>query len=75
MSTTTTYGVTGMTCGHCVGSVTEELKALPGVQDVNVDLNAGGTSTVQVVSEKELDESAVRADVDEAGYELEPADS
>ena len=75
MSTTTTYGVTGMTCGHCVGSVTEELKALPGVQDVNVDLNAGGTSTVTVVSEKELDESAVRAAVDEAGFELEPADS
>ena len=71
MSTTTTYGVTGMTCGHCVGSVTEELKSLPGVEDVSVDLNAGGTSKVTVVSEGALDESAVREAVDDAGYELE----
>ena len=71
MSTTTKYGVTGMTCGHCVGSVTQELKSLPGVEDVSVDLNAGGTSTVTVVSQEALDEAAVRSAVDEAGYELE----
>jgi copper chaperone CopZ len=71
MSTTAKYGVTGMTCGHCVGSVTEELKSLPGVEDVSVDLNAGGTSTVTVVSQEALDEATVRSAVDEAGYELE----
>jgi copper chaperone CopZ len=73
MSTTTTYGVTGMTCGHCVGAVTEELRTLPGVQDVSVDLNAGGTSAVTVTSGGVLDEAAVRAAIDEAGYELAEA--
>jgi copper chaperone CopZ len=72
MRTTTKYGVKGMTCGHCVSSVTDELRALPGVQDVDVDLNAGGSSTVTVTSENPLDDAAVRAAVDEAGYELEP---
>lgn len=75
MSTTSTYGVTGMTCGHCVGSVTEELRSLPGVQDVAVDLNAGGTSTVTVVSDAPLDEAAVRSAIDEAGYQLEATTS
>ena len=71
MSTTTHYGVSGMTCGHCVGAVTEGLRALPGVEDVSVDLNAGATSTVSVVSETALDEEVVRAAVDEAGFALE----
>lgn len=75
MSNTTTFGVKGMTCGHCVASVTDELKALPGVQDVSVDLNAGATSTVTVVSAESLDDDAIRAAVDEAGYELEPSGS
>ena len=75
MSTTTTYGVTGMTCGHCVGAVTEELRTLPGVQDVSVDLNAGGTSAVTVTSGGALYEAAVRAAIDEAGYELAEAPS
>lgn len=70
MSTTTTYGVTGMTCDHCVNAVEEELRALPGVHDVTVELNSGGTSEVSVVSEQPLDEEAVRAAVDEAGYQL-----
>ncbi len=68
--TTTTYAVSGMTCGHCTSAVTEELSKLPGVQNVTIDLNAGGTSAVQVTSESALDESAVREAVDEAGYEL-----
>jgi copper chaperone len=68
--TTTTYSVTGMTCGHCTAAVTEELTKLPGVTDVAVDLNAGGTSAVHVTSESALDETAVREAVDEAGYEL-----
>lgn len=67
---TSTYTVTGMTCGHCVSSVTEELTALPGVRDVEVDLVAGGDSTVTVTSEQPLEEDAVRAAVDEAGYAL-----
>lgn len=68
--TTTTYSVTGMTCGHCTAAVTEELTKLPGVQQVTIDLNAGGTSAVHVTSESALDDAAVREAVDEAGYEL-----
>ncbi len=70
MTTTTTYAVTGMTCGHCVGAVTEEIKALSGVTDVTIDLVAGGTSQVHVTSDSELDRAKVAEAVDEAGYEL-----
>jgi copper ion binding protein len=65
--TTTTYGIKGMTCGHCVSSVSSELGQLPGVSDVQVDLAAG---TATVTSEQPLDAQAVRGAVDEAGYEL-----
>ncbi|WP_432887589.1 heavy-metal-associated domain-containing protein [Kribbella sp. CA-245084] len=68
--TTTTYSVAGMTCAHCTSAVTEELRKLVGVQDVTIDLVAGGTSAVHVTSESALDETAVREAVDEAGYEL-----
>ncbi len=68
--TTTNYTVSGMTCGHCVAAVTDELSALPGVRAVDVDLVAGGESTVTVTSDAPVDESAVRAAVDEAGYEV-----
>jgi copper chaperone CopZ len=68
--TTTTVRVAGMTCAHCVGAVTDELKSLDGVQDVTVDLVAGGTSTVSVTSARPLDSTAVRAAVDEAGYDV-----
>ncbi len=64
---TTTYQVSGMTCGHCVNSVSTEVGALPGVKDVNVDLSSGN---VTVVSAAPLEREAVRAAVDEAGYEL-----
>lgn len=64
------YLVDGMTCSHCVTSVTEELSALPGVESVKVKLNAGGTSRVMVESSNALHIDAVRAAVDEAGYEL-----
>ncbi|WP_448072965.1 heavy-metal-associated domain-containing protein [Georgenia yuyongxinii] len=67
---TTTYTVTGMTCGHCVGSVTEEVGKLAGVQKVDVDLVAGGESRVTVTTEADLALEDVRAAVDEAGYEL-----
>jgi copper chaperone CopZ len=67
---TTTLQVAGMTCGNCAKHVTEELTAISGVHGVDVDLVAGGTSTVTVTSESELDPQAVREAVDEAGYEL-----
>ncbi|CAN01075.1 heavy-metal-associated domain-containing protein [Clavibacter michiganensis] len=66
--TTTTFPVTGMTCEHCVASVTEEVGELPGVASVAVDLVVGGESTVTVESDQPLDPEAVRAAVDEAGY-------
>ena len=65
--TTTTYPVSGMTCGHCVSAVTEELAKLDGVTEVQVDLAAG---TATVTSDRPLDDDAVRAAVDEAGYEV-----
>jgi len=68
--TTTTYSVSGMTCGHCTAAVTEEISKLIGVKDISIDLVAGGTSAVRVTSESALDEAAVREAVDEAGYEL-----
>ncbi|MEO6826028.1 MAG: cation transporter [Microbacteriaceae bacterium] len=67
---TTELAVQGMTCGHCVASVTEELSALDGVESVDVHLNAGGVSQVCVTSASELDPAAIRAAVDEAGYSL-----
>ncbi|MCU1433155.1 MAG: hypothetical protein JWP95_2260 [Actinotalea sp.] len=69
-ATTTTYGVVGMTCGHCVSSVTEEISSLPGVTDVQVELVVDGRSTVTVQSAAPLDETDVRAAIDEAGYQL-----
>ncbi|WBB56238.1 copper ion binding protein [Verrucosispora sp. WMMD573] len=63
----TTYQVQGMTCGHCVNAVSTEIGALEGVKDVQVDLAAG---RVTVTSDQPLSDDAVRAAVDEAGYEL-----
>jgi copper ion binding protein len=64
---TATYTVTGMTCEHCVRSVTEEVGAVPGVTAVDVDLATGGLT---VASEEPVAEDDVRAAVEEAGYEL-----
>ena len=57
MSSTTTFGVDGMTCGHCVSAVTSELSALPGVHDVAIQLVVGGSSTVSVTSESPLSDA------------------
>lgn len=65
--TTSTYTVAGMTCGHCVNAVTAELSAIEGVTDVAIELDTGA---VTVVSDPPLDPEAVRAAVEEAGYEL-----
>ena len=62
-----TYTVTGMTCGHCVASVTEEITEIDGVTDVAVDLPTGA---VTVTSDRPLDQAQVRAAVEEAGYQL-----
>ena len=56
---TTTLKVSGLTCGHCVAHVTEELEALDGVKDVSVLLNKGGQSTVTVLSDIRLDDAAL----------------
>ena len=64
---TATYTVVGMTCGHCVSAVTEEVSQVPGVSAVVVDLQSGGLT---VTSDAPLEEDAVRAAVEEAGYEV-----
>lgn len=64
---TSTYTVRGMTCGHCVASVTEEIREIPGVDAVDVTLESGA---VTITSEHPLDAAAVRAAVEEAGYQL-----
>ncbi|MEU3028170.1 heavy-metal-associated domain-containing protein [Streptomyces incarnatus] len=66
-SVTTVYRVTGMSCGHCEGSVSGEISQLPGVTSVKAVASSG---EVTVVSAAPLDDEAVRAAVDEAGFEL-----
>ena len=67
MSQTSTYTVTDMTCGHCVSSVTEEVQEIPGVENVDVVLETGA---VTITSAGPIDGAAVRAAVEEAGYQL-----
>ncbi|TFD81057.1 heavy-metal-associated domain-containing protein [Cryobacterium psychrophilum] len=67
---TSTWSVSGMTCSHCVKSVTEELSQLKGATNVEVELVSGGVSQVTVLSIGELDRDAVAAAIDEAGYDL-----
>ncbi len=62
-----TYTVSGMTCGHCVASVTEEISEIDGVTEVAVDLPTG---VVTVTSSKPVDDADVCAAVEEAGYRL-----
>ncbi|MFD9461199.1 heavy-metal-associated domain-containing protein [Streptomyces sp. NPDC060027] len=66
-SVTAVYQVSGMSCGHCEGSVSSEISELPGVTSVKA---VASTGEVTVVSGAALDEDAVRAAVDEAGFEL-----
>ena len=63
----TRYRVDGMTCGHCAAAVQSELSALPGVTGVDVELVAGGTSSVTVHADQPLPEADVAAALDEAG--------
>ncbi|MFI7414760.1 heavy-metal-associated domain-containing protein [Streptomyces sp. NPDC049627] len=66
-SVTAVYKVSGMSCGHCEGAVSGEISELPGVSSVKA---VASTGEVTVVSVAPLDEEAVRAAVDEAGFEL-----
>lgn len=61
------YSVSGMSCGHCESAVTKEVTAIPGVTSVTA---VAKTGLVTVASDLPLDEDALRAAVDEAGYEL-----
>ncbi len=67
-SITRSYTVSGMTCGHCVAAVTEEVGQVVGVSDVTVDLDAG---RLTVSAEPAVNDDAVRAAVEEAGYAVE----
>ncbi len=67
MSDVSTWTVTGMTCGHCVASVTEEVGELPGVQQVDVVLETG---EVTVTSAAPMERAAMAEAVAEAGYAL-----
>ena len=66
-TTSATYAVAGMSCQHCVDAVTAEVGRLAGVEQVQVDLPTGA---VTVTSREPLTIDAVRAAVDEAGYDL-----
>jgi copper chaperone len=70
VATTTRWTVTGMTCGHCEAAVRDEVGRLDGVTAVEVDLVPAGSSVLTLTSDTAPDEAAVRAAVDEAGYEL-----
>lgn len=65
--TTQRITVEGMTCGHCVAAVREEISQLPGVTSVEVDLDSG---RVEVAAVGPIDAAALAAAVDEAGYSI-----
>ncbi|MGW5867463.1 heavy-metal-associated domain-containing protein [Streptomyces sp. NPDC055239] len=69
--TESTFTVNGMACGHCAGFITEELRRVAGVTAVAVDVDNG---TIAVTSDRALHVADVRAAVEEAGYELAPAE-
>jgi copper chaperone len=66
MSETLSYSVPGVHCGHCRAAIERELAPIPGVSSVTVALE---TKTVSVTGER-LDDAAVRAAIDEAGYDV-----
>ncbi len=67
MSQTSTYTVRGMTCAHCAASVSEEVGEIPGVESVEVVLETGALT---MTSDESVDDAAVKAAVEEAGYQL-----
>ncbi len=67
---TTDFGVTGLTCNHCVMTVSRAVALVPGVTGVSIDLVANGESTLHVESDTAMDVAMVAEAVDGAGYEL-----
>ncbi|MGP9607763.1 MULTISPECIES: heavy-metal-associated domain-containing protein [unclassified Glutamicibacter] len=67
--------ISGMTCGHCVSSVTEELKEIPEVQNVEIILDAKGVSTAIISTSGAVGQETIRQAVEEAGYPLESVGS
>ena len=67
---TITLNITGMTCAHCVSSVTEELRDVAGVSNVSVELNVGGASVATVTTTAPIEPVVLEAAVEEAGYTL-----
>lgn len=65
MDETITYSVPGMSCGHCRAAITAEVSTVAGVRDVDVDLD----TKLVAVSGESLDDAALVAAIDEAGYE------
>ncbi len=61
------YSVSGMTCSHCANAVRSEITRIPGVREVTVDVDAG---LVTVEADDQPDRGAIRAAVEEAGYQL-----
>lgn len=68
MSVITTVNISGMTCGHCVASVTEELESLEGIEDISIELKKDGISVATIISEAKLDRAGIGEAVAEAGY-------
>lgn len=62
--------VLGMTCGHCVQAVTEEVQKIDGVTGVDIALNTEGASQVTISADVDLSDSDIAAAIDEAGYEI-----
>lgn len=75
MSANITLKIDGMTCGHCVSSVTEELQGIAGVGNVEIDLVVGGTSTATVAANASVEKTSFEAAVAEAGYQLVSVDA
>ncbi|WP_078107879.1 heavy-metal-associated domain-containing protein [Arthrobacter sp. SRS-W-1-2016] len=71
----TTVNISGMTCGHCVASVIEEITAIDGINGVDVQLNKGGISRAVVTSSENLDPAEVSEAVAQAGYTVVSADA
>lgn len=67
MSTIQTYTVTGMTCEHCVASVSEEVQEISGVEEVQVVLETG---SLTITSSESIDDADVQTAVEGAGYQL-----
>lgn len=67
---TKVVNVSGMTCGHCVQAVTEEVQKITGVTGVDIVLNTEGASQVTISADVDLSDSDIAAAIDEAGYEI-----